>query len=123
MPERTPDRKEWIEDVRVRVDALGLTPAKADRLLEEIAQHLYERVADLQRSGVSESEARRLALDEALRTSASSAKIGRLASRSSEARAVRSAFAKATADNLRAGLPFRVRAVRCGGHAGLACQP
>ena len=64
MPERTPDGKEWIEDVRARVDALGLTPAKADSLLEEIAQHLEERVADLQRSGASESEARRIALDE-----------------------------------------------------------
>ena len=64
MPERTPDGKEWIQDVRARTDALGLPHAKAESLLEEVAQHLDERVADLQRSGVSESEARRLALDE-----------------------------------------------------------
>jgi putative ABC transport system permease protein len=60
----TRNGKEWIEDLRARVNALELTPAKADGLLEEITQHLDERVADLQRSGVSESEARRLALDE-----------------------------------------------------------
>ena len=64
MPERTPDGKEWIEDDQGAVDALGLTPAQAESLLEEVAQHLDERVADLQRSGVSASEARRLALGE-----------------------------------------------------------
>jgi putative ABC transport system permease protein len=63
---------EWTGDLRERLASLRLSPAREAEIVEELSEHLDERYQELRASGVSEVEARRLALrlEELLETDA-----------------------------------------------------
>lgn len=55
---------DWIPDVRTRLAAARLDPARELEIAQELAQHLDDRYAELLRGGAGPDDARRLALDE-----------------------------------------------------------
>jgi predicted permease len=55
---------EWAADIRARLSSLGLSPAREAEIVEELSQHLDDRVRDLRASGLDAAAARRGALDE-----------------------------------------------------------
>jgi putative ABC transport system permease protein len=55
---------DWSEQVRPHLAALRLDPAREAEIVEELSQHLDERYDRLCAEGVSDAEARRLALEE-----------------------------------------------------------
>jgi predicted permease len=57
---------DWSEHLRPRLAALALTPAREAEILEELSQHLEQRYEELCGSGVSETDARRLTIEELL---------------------------------------------------------
>src|SRR6266700_255790 len=62
MPDWNPDWKK--EAVRARVAGLKLEPTREAEIVEELAQHLDDRYQELLASGISETEAHRMALEE-----------------------------------------------------------
>jgi predicted permease len=64
MPD--PSMDSWRHHVHRRLASLDLGPAREAEIIEELSQHLDERHADLRAAGLSDEEARRLALDELL---------------------------------------------------------
>jgi predicted permease len=56
--------RDWAEHLRPRLERLALSPAREAEIMEEMAQHLDERYEELRRSGRSEEEAARAALEE-----------------------------------------------------------
>jgi putative ABC transport system permease protein len=57
---------EWRDHVRSRLVNLRLDAAREAEIVDELSQHLDERYEELRRDGVSEAEARRLAVEELL---------------------------------------------------------
>jgi putative ABC transport system permease protein len=57
---------EWGQHVRSRLADLRLDAGREAEIVEELSQHLDERYAELRRDGVSEDEARRVAIGELL---------------------------------------------------------
>ncbi len=57
---------EWKELVRRQLAELCLTPEREAEIAEELAEHAEDRYKELQLSGVSDAEARRLTLNEVL---------------------------------------------------------
>jgi len=57
---------EWEQELRRRLAGLGLPPSRELDIIEELSQHLQERYEELRNSGVSEGQARHLALEELL---------------------------------------------------------
>ena len=57
---------EWRELLRERLAALELDGAREAEIIEELSQHLDERYDELRLDGVSDDEARRLAMSELL---------------------------------------------------------
>ena len=55
---------EWTADLRARLAELRLTPAREAEIIEELSQHLDDRYEELRASGSSDTDARRIALDE-----------------------------------------------------------
>ncbi len=55
---------DWTKDLRARLDALELDPAREAQIVDEISQHLELRHEELKAAGASAEEARRRALDE-----------------------------------------------------------
>ena len=55
---------DWTTELRRRLAAFDLPPIEEGRIVEELSDHLDERMAELSRAGKSPAEARRLALDE-----------------------------------------------------------
>ena len=55
---------DWGKDIRERLASLRLDPAREASVVEEIAQHLDDRVAELTAGGVSPEAARQSVLDE-----------------------------------------------------------
>jgi len=55
---------DWTGHLRARLSTLRLNPAREAEIVEELSQHLEERYAELRAGGISDAEARRLALDE-----------------------------------------------------------
>jgi predicted permease len=55
---------DWTGHVRARLAPLHLNPAREAEIVEELAQHLDERYAELRAGGLTEAEARRLAIAE-----------------------------------------------------------
>ena len=55
---------DWTMELKRRLAAFDLPPSEESRIVEELSQHLDERMAELCRAGTNPSEARRLALDE-----------------------------------------------------------
>ena len=55
---------DWHADVRARLAALRLAPAREAEIVEELSQHLDQRFDELRRDGASGEDARRLALAE-----------------------------------------------------------
>ena len=55
---------DWKPEIRTRLAGLNLEPAREAGIIEEISQHLDDRFAELRAGGVSEVEARRMALEE-----------------------------------------------------------
>jgi putative ABC transport system permease protein len=55
---------QWIDEIRSRLAAARLEPAREAEIAQELAQHLDDRYAELQRDGVRPDVARRMALDE-----------------------------------------------------------
>ena len=53
-------------EIRARLAALRLDPAREAEIVEELSQHLTEEYENLRRGGRSEAEARRLAMNELL---------------------------------------------------------
>ncbi len=56
--------RDWTQLVRERLGALGLAPQLKEEVVAELAAHLDDRFADGVRSGMSESEAVAMALEE-----------------------------------------------------------
>jgi putative ABC transport system permease protein len=54
----------WDADIRQRLAAAGLDPAREAEIAQELEQHLEDRFAELRAMGCSDEEARRAALDE-----------------------------------------------------------
>jgi hypothetical protein len=54
----------WADELRTRLAKLKLDPAREAEIIEELSQHLDEIYEDLQASGITEDEARRLAMAE-----------------------------------------------------------
>ena len=59
-----PDRPDWNREIIKRLDRLELSPAREAEIVEEVAQHLEDRYRALLEGGVTEDEARRVALEE-----------------------------------------------------------
>ena len=57
-------RGSWSEDIRRRLGALTFTPEREAEIIEELSQHLDDRVRELTAGGAPEQEARRRALAE-----------------------------------------------------------
>ena len=55
---------DWSSQVRARLGALRLHPAREAEIVEEVGQHLDERYDELRAQGVAEDEARRVAVEE-----------------------------------------------------------
>ncbi len=55
---------DWREAIRERLIRLSLSGAREGEVIEELAQHLEDRYSELRARGISEQEARRLALEE-----------------------------------------------------------
>jgi predicted permease len=55
---------DWAADLRPRLAALRLTPAREAEIIDELSQHLDDRVRDLRAAGLDDAGARRAALDE-----------------------------------------------------------
>jgi len=55
---------EWKDEVRERLSALNISPAREAEITEELAQHLEDRCRDLQIGGANEEDAHRKALAE-----------------------------------------------------------
>jgi len=61
---RTESRGDWSEDLRRRLGALNFGPEREAEIIEELSQHLDDRVRELTTGGMSEQDARRRALSE-----------------------------------------------------------
>src|SRR5262245_50396768 len=57
---------DWAEHLRPRLAGLHFGPGREAEIIEELSQHLDERYEELRSSGSSESDARRLAIEELL---------------------------------------------------------
>ena len=57
---------EWNEHVRPRVALLQLSAAREAEIIEELSQHLDQRYEELRSGGTSDTDARRLAIEELL---------------------------------------------------------
>jgi predicted permease len=55
---------DWKEEITRRLASLKLAPAREAEIVEEVAQHLDDRYQELVSGGATESEARRVALEE-----------------------------------------------------------
>ena len=55
---------DWNEPIRKHLAELNLAPAREAEIVEELAQHAEDRYRELETGGATESEARRIALDE-----------------------------------------------------------
>src|SRR5262245_14857270 len=55
---------EWIDQLRPRLAALRLSPARELEIIQELSQHLDDRYEELRAAGSDDSEAQRLALEE-----------------------------------------------------------
>jgi predicted permease len=55
---------DWSEPIRKQLAELKLAPAREAEIVEELAQHAEDRYRELQSGGATESEARRMALEE-----------------------------------------------------------
>ena len=55
---------DWNEQIREQLADLKLAPAREAEIVEELAQHAEDRYRELRTGGVTEAEARRIALDE-----------------------------------------------------------
>ena len=55
---------EWATELRSRLATLRLGPAREAEIIEELSQHLDDRVRELRGSGLDADRARRVALDE-----------------------------------------------------------
>jgi predicted permease len=55
---------DWLPDIRARLAAANLDPAREAEIAQELAQHLDDRCAELQRAGIAPHDARSMALDE-----------------------------------------------------------
>src|ERR1035441_2868914 len=55
---------DWNEPIRKQLADLNLAPAREAEIVEELAQHAEDRYRELESAGATESEARRIALDE-----------------------------------------------------------
>ena len=54
----------WIDQLRPRLAALRLSPAREVEIIEELSQHLDDRYEELLATGSEDAEARRIALEE-----------------------------------------------------------
>ncbi|MGO9272282.1 MAG: ADOP family duplicated permease [Terriglobia bacterium] len=59
-----PERSEWKDEIVKRLASLRLAPTREAEIIEELAQHLEDRYQELRTGGVTEAEARRVALEE-----------------------------------------------------------
>ncbi len=55
---------DWSEQLRSRLATLRLDPGREAEIVEELAQHLDERYAELRAQGIADDDARRLAVEE-----------------------------------------------------------
>jgi len=55
---------DWNQQIRTQLAGLNLAPAREAEIVEELAQHAEDRYRELQSGGATESEARRIALEE-----------------------------------------------------------
>jgi predicted permease len=62
MPDRSAG--DWTLDLRTRLSRLRLSPAREAEIIEELSQHLDDRVDELCAAGASNADARRVALEE-----------------------------------------------------------
>src|SRR5262245_30506152 len=58
------DRTNWTAELRRRVGALKLSPAREIEIIDELSQHLDDRLRELMADGLSTEAAKRQALDE-----------------------------------------------------------
>ena len=58
--------RDWSREIRARLDSLRIDAAREADVVEELSQHLDERYDELKRSGASDADAHRSALDELL---------------------------------------------------------
>src|SRR6478672_3014273 len=64
MPDPSTASGSWIDQLRPRLAALRLTAAREVEIIEELSQHLDDRYDELRSTGVEDTEARRIALEE-----------------------------------------------------------
>ena len=64
MPDPSPAPGSWIDQLRPRLAALRLSPAREVEIVEELSQHLDDRYEELRAAGSDDAEARRIALEE-----------------------------------------------------------
>ena len=64
MPDPSPSSRSWIDQLRPRLAALRLSPAREAEIIEELSQHLDDRYEELRAAGSDDAEARRIALEE-----------------------------------------------------------
>jgi predicted permease len=57
---------EWTEHLRARLASLSLSPAREAEIIQELSQHLDQRYEELRAGGTSDTDARRLAIEELL---------------------------------------------------------
>ena len=64
MPNDSTSSTFWTAHLRPRLAGLRLSPAREAEIIEELSQHLDARYEELIATGISQDEARRLALEE-----------------------------------------------------------
>jgi putative ABC transport system permease protein len=64
MPDDSTSSTFWTAHLRPRLAGLRLSPAREAEIIEELSQHLDARYEELIATGISQDEARRLALEE-----------------------------------------------------------
>ena len=69
---------EWKQEIRGRLTPLNLAPARESEIVEELAQHLEDRYAELLSGGAAPEEASRAALAELSETQCLSVNCGAL---------------------------------------------
>ena len=85
---------DWAADLRPRLAALRLSPAREAEIIDELSQHLDDRVRDWRASGLDAADARRAAL-------------GELSEPDALARWMRGLRQSHSPEEIRAGAPFQ----------------
>jgi putative ABC transport system permease protein len=103
---------DWREDLHSRLSRLRLSPSREAEIVEELSQHLDQRYRELRQTGVGESDARRLALEELREPEALARSMGSLRQANSPAPVTMGAPAASLVGDLWQDFRYAARVIR-----------